>query len=284
MTGLPFTKMHGLGNDFVVIDARAPEARALSIDAAAARALADRHTGIGCDQLIVVEPAPDGTADVFMRIRNADGGEVSACGNATRCIGALLMAETGRDTVRIRTGADLLTATMAEGGLVTVDMGMPRFGWDDIPLISDQDTLHLALELGPLGDPAAASMGNPHATFFVDDAEAVPLSVLGPELEHNPIFPERANIGVAELTAPDRMRLRVWERGAGVTLACGTGACAAVANAHRRGLSARSVTVVMDGGELHVDWRDDGRIYMTGPAVTSFTGTVSDTLLSGAAR
>lgn len=281
MTGLPFTKMHGLGNDFVVIDARAPEAGRLSVDAPAARALADRHTGIGCDQLIVLEPAPDGTADAFMRIHNADGGEVSACGNATRCIGALLMAETGRDRVRIRTAADLLTVTKADGGLVTVDMGTPRFGWADIPLISDQDTLHLALELGPLGDPAAASMGNPHATFFVDDAEAVPLSVLGTELEHNAVFPERANIGVAEVTAPDRMRLRVWERGAGVTLACGTGACAAVANAHRRGLSARSVTVVMDGGELHVDWRDDGRIYMTGPAVTSFTGIASDALLSG---
>ncbi len=282
MRDLGFTKMHGLGNDFVVIDARGRAAAAAAIGADAARAIAERHTGIGCDQLIIVEDAPDSSADAFMRIRNADGGEVSACGNATRCIGALLMDESGRDSARIRTAADLLTVTRAPDGLVTVDMGVPRFGWDEIPLLTEQDTLHLALSLGPLADPAAASMGNPHATFFVADADAIPLSVLGPQLERDPVFPERANIGVAEMRGLDRMRLRVWERGAGITLACGTGACAAVANAHRRGLSARAVTVVMDGGELHIDWRDDGRIYMTGPAVTSFRGAFPESLLEAA--
>ena len=286
MTELPFTKMHGLGNDFVVIDTRAGKpAAGVAVSAAQAAAIADRRTGVGCDQFILIEDAPDADVDAFMRIRNADGGEVDACGNATRCIGAVLLAESGKETVLIRTAADLLTVTGAGYGLVTVDMGEPRFGWQDIPLIAEADTLHLDLMRGPLSDPAAASMGNPHATFFVDDAEAVPISVLGPELEHDPVFPERANIGVAQIVAPDRMRLRVWERGAGLTSACGTGACAAVANAHRRGLSGRRMVVEVDGGELLIDWREDrpagpGRIFMTGPAETSFSGFLSPGLLA----
>jgi diaminopimelate epimerase len=285
MTELAFTKMHGLGNDFVVIDARAGKPGAgIAIGDAAAAAIADRHTGIGCDQLIVVEDAPgaDADADAFMRIRNADGGEVDACGNATRCVGAVLLGESGADTVRIRTGADLLTVTRADGGLVTVDMGVPRLGWDDVPLAMAADTLHLDLERGPLADPAAASMGNPHATFFVDDADAVLISVLGPELEVDPMFPERANIGIAQMLAPDRMRLRVWERGAGLTPACGTGACAAVVNASRRGLANRRMVVEMDGGELLIDWREDtGHVFMTGPAETSFAGVIAPDLLAG---
>ena len=281
MTELAFTKMHGLGNDFVVIDARAGKPGAgIAIGDAVAAAIADRHTGIGCDQLIVVEDAPG--ADAFMRIRNADGGEVDACGNATRCVGAVLLGESGADTVRIRTGADLLTVTRADGGLVTVDMGVPRLGWDDVPLAMAADTLHLDLERGPLADPAAASMGNPHATFFVDDADAVLISVLGPELEVDPMFPERANIGIAQMLAPDRMRLRVWERGAGLTPACGTGACAAVVNASRRGLANRRMVVEMDGGELLIDWREDtGHVFMTGPAETSFAGVIAPDLLTG---
>lgn len=284
MTELAFTKMHGLGNDFVVIDARAGKpAAGVAISAAQAAAIADRRTGVGCDQFIVIEDAPaedGGETDAFMRIRNADGGEVDACGNATRCIGAVLLAETGKDTVLIRTAADLLTVTGAGYGLVTVDMGVPRIGWQDIPLNAEADTLHLALESGPLSDPAAASMGNPHATFFVDDAEGTPISVLGPALENDPMFLERANIGIAQILAPDRMRLRVWERGAGLTSACGTGACAAVVNAHRRGLGNRRMVVVVDGGELLIDWREDrpagaGRVFMTGPAETSFHGTVA---------
>ena len=283
MTELAFTKMHGLGNDFVVIDARAGKPGAgIAIGDAVAAAIADRHTGIGCDQLIVVEDAPGADADAFMRIRNADGGEVDACGNATRCVGAVLLGESGADTVRIRTGADLLTVTRADGGLVTVDMGVPRLGWDDVPLAMAADTLHLDLERGPLADPAAASMGNPHATFFVDDADAVPISVLGPELEVDPMFPERANIGIAQMLAPDRMRLRVWERGAGLTPACGTGACAAVVNASRRGLANRRMVVEMDGGELLIDWREDtGHVFMTGPAETSFSGVIAPDLLTG---
>ena len=283
MTELAFTKMHGLGNDFVVIDARAGKPGAgIAIGDAVAAAIADRRTGIGCDQLIVVEDAPGADADAFMRIRNADGGEVDACGNATRCVGAVLLGESGADTVRIRTGADLLTVTRADGGLVTVDMGVPRLGWDEVPLAMAADTLHLDLERGPLADPAAASMGNPHATFFVDDAGAVPISVLGPELEVDPMFPERANIGIAQMLAPDRMRLRVWERGAGLTPACGTGACAAVVNASRRGLANRRMVVEMDGGELLIDWREDtGHVFMTGPAETSFAGVIAPDLLTG---
>lgn len=279
---MAFTKMHGLGNDFVVIDARGDAAAATAIGDAQASAIADRRTGVGCDQLIILEAPSDATADAFMRIRNADGGEVDACGNATRCIGALLMAESGRDTARIRTGADLLTVTRTAGALdsVTVDMGEPRFGWAEIPLSAEMDTLHLDLSRGPLSDPAAASMGNPHATYLVDDAETAPIAVIGPELEVDSLFPERANIAVAQILAPDRMRLRVWERGAGLTAACGTGACAAVVNAHRRGLSDRRMTVVMDGGELIIDWRGDNRVYMTGPAVTSFTGTLAAELLA----
>ena len=285
MTGLPFTKMHGLGNDFVVIDARRGKpAAGVEISAARAAAIADRRTGVGCDQFILIEDAPDGESHAFMRIRNADGGEVDACGNATRCIGAVLLDEIDGDEVRVRTGADLLTVRRAGYGLVTVDMGIPRGDWDDIPLAAEADTLHLDLSCGPLSDPAAVSMGNPHATFFVDEIDSVPIALFGPELEHDPIFPERANIGVAQVLAPDRMRLRVWERGAGLTSACGTGACAAVVNANRRDLAGRRMVVVVDGGELLIDWREDrpgeqGRVFMTGPAATSFSGTISESLL-----
>ena len=258
MTELAFRKMHGLGNDFVVIDARRGKPwQDVAINDAFAAAIADRRTGVGCDQFVIIEDAPKTDADAFMRIRNADGGEVEACGNATRCIGAVLLNETGGETVRVRTEADLLTVSRAGYGLVTVDMGIPRTGWENIPLSSEVDTLHLDLACGPLSDPAASSMGNPHATFFVEEMDAVPIALVGPELEHNAVFPERANIGVAQILAPDRMRLRVWERGVGLTLACGTGACAAVVNASRRGLAERRMVVVVDGGELLIDWRED---------------------------
>ena len=286
MTELAFTKMHGLGNDFVVIDARSGKPwQDVVIDDACAAALANRRTGVGCDQFIIIEDALETDADAFMRIRNADGGEVDACGNATRCIGAVLLDETDGETVRVRTGAGLLTVSRAGYGLVTVDMGIPRTGWENIPLSAKLDTLNLDLACGPLSDPAAASMGNPHATFFVEEMDAVPIALVGPELEHNAVFPERANIGVAQILAPDRMRLRVWERGVGLTLACGTGACAAVVNASRRGLAERRMVVVVDGGELLIDWREDrptgaGRVFMTGPAETSFSGTIPAALLT----
>jgi diaminopimelate epimerase len=271
MRGTPFIKMHGLGNDFVVLDARKQK---LALDAAAARAIADRHTGVGCDQLILLEPPNQAGADVFMRIRNADGGEVEACGNATRCIADLIMRETGRRGAVIETASGLLAAEAADGGTVTVDLGPARLEWRDIPLARACDTLHVPLNLGPLKDPVCTSMGNPHATFFVPDIAAIDLAALGPKLEHDPLFPEHANIGVAQVLAADRLRLRVWERGAGITPACGTGACAAVVAAHRRGLTGRRVEVIADGGPLLIHWREDGHVVMTGPAAVSFTGTL----------
>jgi diaminopimelate epimerase len=267
-----FVKMHGCGNDFVVFDERASP---LGLTSARAAAIADRRTGVGCDQFITIEPAPAGSnADAFMRIRNPDGEEAGACGNATRCVVDLLARETGRRAQVIRTVAGNLPSEALPDGRVRVDMGPARLEWSDIPLARPMDTLHLDLAAGPLADPAAASMGNPHATFFVDDAARVPVAELGPALEHDALFPERANIGFAQILAPDRIRLRVWERGAGLTLACGSGACAALVNAHRRGLTARRATVVVDGGELEIEWRADGNVLMTGPVATSFTGDI----------
>jgi diaminopimelate epimerase len=262
---IPFLKMHGAGNDFIVVDARA---NALPLSPARIAALANRRTGIGCDQFITLEPAVPG-ADVFMRIHNPDGSEAGACGNATRCVAALLNQQTGRTHIVVQTIAGALPALVSADG-VSVDMGAPRLDWADVPLAKATDTLHLPLE----GDPAALSMGNPHATLFVTDLATAPVASLGPALEHHALFPDRANIGFAQILAPDRIRLRVWERGAGLTLACGSGACAALVNAHRRGLTGRAATMVLDGGTLHVTWRDDGHVIMAGPAVTAFQGTV----------
>jgi diaminopimelate epimerase len=270
MSAIPFRKMHGLGNDFVVIDARR---RAFPLDEPTAHAIADRKTGIGCDQLIVIEQPQDGAADVFMRIHNADGGEVAACGNATRCIAALVMDERGSDRVVVETNAGLLVARPEGGGRVSVDMGPARLGWRDVPLAAEQDTLHVDLALGPLADPACCNVGNPHATFFVADAMSIDLANLGPRLEHHAIFPERANIEVAQVVGPARIRLRVWERGVGITRACGTGACATLVAAARRGLVPRKAEIVLDGGALDIEWREDGHVVMTGPVATSFTGS-----------
>ena len=266
----PFVKMHGCGNDFVVLDARD---RALGITPARAAAIAHRRTGIGCDQLIILE-SPPANADVFMRIRNPDGGEAEACGNATRCVAALLAGETGRRRLTIRTISGDLPAETHPDGSVTVDMGPARLGWRDIPLGFPADTLHLPLSEGPVADPAACSMGNPHATFFVPELAALPIEAIGPLLEHAAIFPDRANIGFVQVLAPDRIRLRVWERGAGLTLACGSGACAALVNAARRGLTGRRAAVRVDGGELLIEWRDDGHVDMTGPVAIAFRGSI----------
>jgi diaminopimelate epimerase len=208
-----------------------------------------------------------------MRIHNADGGEVEACGNATRCIATLIMAETGGDRVVVETNAGLLEARPESGGRVSVDMGPARLDWREIPLASAQDTLHVDLALGSLADPVCTNMGNPHATFFVADAMSVDLAALGPLLEHHKIFPERANIGVAQVLSPERLRLRVWERGVGITRACGTGACAALVAASRRGLVGRRAEIVLDGGALTIEWRGDGHVIMTGPVATSFNGS-----------
>ena len=266
-----FIKMHGLGNDFVVVDARA---RAFAVSRAGARALADRRTGIGCDQMIVLEPPRDAGADVFMRIYNADGGEVGACGNASRCIARWLFDRDARDAIVIDTTSGRLTAReAADDGRVVVDMGPARHDWREIPLDRPADTDHLPLACGPLADGVGVNIGNPHAVFFVADAAAVPLDELGPRLEHDPLFPERANIGVAEVGGDDRLRLRVWERGVGLTRACGTGACAALVAAHRRGLVGRRATVTLDGGTLEIEWRADGHVEMTGAAAISFSGS-----------
>jgi len=266
----PFVKMHGCGNDFVVFDEREG---AFDLTPARAAAIANRRTGVGCDQVIAIEPGAAG-ADVFMRIRNPDGAEAGACGNATRCVAQLLFAETARRKLVIRTAAGNLHSLVLLDGRVQVDMGQAKLAWQDIPLAGPADTRHLDLAEGPVSDPAAVSMGNPHATFFVPDVAAVPIEEIGPRLEHASVFPERANIGFVQVLGPDRLRLRVWERGAGLTLACGSGACAAVVNAARRGLTGRNATVVLDGGELQIQWRPNSHVLMTGPVATSFHGSI----------
>lgn len=264
---IDFTKMHGLGNDFVVLDARNPAlAQALpAMDAAFAAALADRHTGIGCDQLILLEPSEKG--DFRMRIFNADGSEVEACGNATRAVGLLHGAP-----ARIETLGGLLCATPTNTG-ISVEMGQPRFDWDAIPLAYAMDTHTMPLAWEDLTNPIAVNVGNPHAIFFVADPYAIDMARLGPLIETDPVFPERVNVNVAAIMARDAITLRVWERGAGLTRACGTGACATAVGAMKRGLVDRKVTVTLPGGPLAIEWRDDGEIIMTGPATESFRGS-----------
>jgi diaminopimelate epimerase len=278
MTRIPFRKMHGLGNDFVVLDQRHDPVR---IDAAAATALADRHTGIGCDQLLLLEPPRNAEAQVFMRILNPDGSEAEACGNGTRCVASLVADESGRRKVAIETAAGLLPASIDAAGIATVAMGGPRFGWRDIPLSREMDTLHVDLRRGPLADAVCTNMGNPHATFFVDDAEAIDLVGLGPELEHDPLFPVRANIGIAQVCDRQTIRFRVWERGAGITRACGSGACAAMVAAYRRDLVGERVTLMLDGGNLDIAWPGNGSVLMSGPVALSFEGTFDAALIGG---
>ena len=258
-----FTKMHGLGNDFVVLDTRA--APLPPVTAALARALADRRTGIGCDQLIVLEESP--TADFRMRIYNADGGEVEACGNATRAV-ALLHGS----PAQIETAGGVLAVQPGEGG-AAVDMGEPRFEWDAIPLAYAMDTAALPVGWDELEQPVAVNVGNPHAVFFVDDCDAVELDRLGPQIERDPLFPQRVNVNVATVEDETNIRLRVWERGAGLTRACGTGACATAVSAMRRRLVDREVVVTLPGGKLLIGWGEDNRVIMTGPASESFRGS-----------
>jgi diaminopimelate epimerase len=277
MGKIPFLKMHGLGNDFVVLDGRRT---AIAVDAATARVLADRRTGIGCDQVILLEPPRHPDAQVLMRIHNPDGSEAEACGNATRCVADLVRRETGDPRVQIETMAGLLEAEALADGRIAVDMGPARTAWREIPLSRPMNTERVELSLGPLSAPVCTNMGNPHATFFVDNAEAIDLAALGPVLEHHPMFPQRANIGVAAIRDRSNIRLRVWERGAGITLACGSGACAALVGAHRRGLAGRQATVMLDGGVLEIVWREDGHVLMTGPVAVSFDGSFNSDLLA----
>ena len=271
--GLRFLKMHGLGNDFVIIDARGG---ADPVTPALARALGDRHRGVGFDQLAVIGEGGGGAPRVTFW--NADGTRAGACGNATRCVAHLLMAETGAASLAMLTANGRLAAERLADGRIRVDMGEARTGWRDIPLAEEADTVALPLA----GEPGAVSMGNPHCVFFVDDAEAVPLSEVGPHWETHALFPERANVGFAQALSRDAIRLRVWERGTGITLACGSGACAAVVAGVRKGLLDRRVTVNLDGGPLEVEWREDGHVLMSGPVAHVFEGRLSPEFLAEA--
>ena len=267
--GLPFMKMHGLGNDFVVIDSRRG---GHVVSPALARAVGDRHRGVGFDQLAVIEQ--DETADARLTFYNADGSIAGACGNATRCIARHLMDETGKAQLVLRTERGALSCSDAGDGLTSVNMGAPFLEWQDIPLAQEVDTLHLPIE----GDPVATGMGNPHCTFFVEDADAIDLALRGGETEHHPLYPERTNVQFAHLVGPDHLRMRVWERGVGVTLASGSSSCAVAVAAARRGLTGRKVRIDLDGGRIDVDWRDDG-VWMTGPTTHVFDGVLPPQLL-----
>jgi diaminopimelate epimerase len=277
MMARPFVKMNGAGNDFVVVNALETP---FTPTADQARAIADRETGEGCDQLIALEPSD--RADAFMRVWNADGGSVETCGNALRCVGWMLMESTGKTEVTIDTLGGPTTARRAPDGRITVDMGAPGLNWEQIPLDEAMDTRGIELQVGPIDDPVlhtpgAVSMGNPHVVFFMDHAPNDGfVRGTGSLIEHHPRFPRGVNVGFAHVVAPDRIRLRVWERGAGLTKACGTGACAALVAAARRGLSERAATVEVDGGELMIEWNEaSGHVLMTGPVEVERTGTLA---------
>jgi diaminopimelate epimerase len=274
--------MNGLGNDFVVLDARA---KPIAISEDQARAIADRKTGIGCDQLIVMEKSS--RADVRMRIWNAEGGEVQSCGNASRCIADLLFDENKTDTITIDTKGGLLIATKAGDKMVTVDQGVPKFGWKDIPLSEPfADTRHIELQYGPidaplLHSPSVVNVGNPHCIFWVDDLDVLDLGRAGPMLENHPLFPERANITLAKVVARDHVIIKVWERGAGLTRACGTAACAVMAAGHRIKIIDAAARVTLPGGDLFMSVREhDGHVLMTGPAAYEFEGVLPEGMLS----
>ena len=283
MTGgaIPFRKMNGLGNEFIVFDGRRAPVRLSPI---AIRELGEADA-VGFDQMITIEPARGG-GDAFMRIHNRDGGEVDACGNATRCVGWLLMGESGRRSATIETNAGLLRAyDTGKAEWITVDMGVPQFAWDKIPLAEPfHDTRTIELQIGPidapvLHSPSVVNVGNPHAIFWVDDVDAYDLERFGPLLENHPIFPERANISLAHVTARDAITVKTWERGVGITKACGTAACAAAVAAVRKQLTDNTVTVTLPGGPLAIEWKPDGHVWMTGPVETEFAGTLDpDTL------
>lgn len=268
-TGLPFMKMHGLGNDFVVLDARAQR---IEVTPGLAQALGDRHRGVGFDQLAVMT---EGAGDLHLSFYNADGSRSAACGNATRCIARHVMEETGKRDLILTTDRGRLAARDAGHGLTSVNMGQPQMAWNEIPLAEELDTLELPIE----GRPTATGMGNPHCTFFVVDAEAVDLPAFGALHERHPLYPERTNVQVAQLIGPDHIRMRVWERGVGVTLASGSSSCAVAVAAARRGLTGRSVRIDLDGGTLKIDWRDDG-VWMTGPTAHVFSGHLTPSFLA----
>ncbi|MBT9385898.1 diaminopimelate epimerase [Pseudooceanicola sp. CBS1P-1] len=266
--GLPFMKMHGLGNDFVVIDSRGREAVTTP---ALARAVGDRHRGVGFDQLAEIRDGED--SDICLDFWNSDGTRAGACGNATRCVSAFVMGQGGADSLSIRTTRGLLHARIVDGE-VSVNMGPPQLSWQEVPLAREMEVTDLPLE----GAPVAVGMGNPHCVFFVPDAEAVAVAELGPKIEHDPLFPQQTNVEFAEIRSPEEIRMRVWERGTGITLACGSGACATAVAAHLRGLTGKRVRMELDGGWLTLDWRADG-VWMTGPTAHVFDGLLPTTLI-----
>lgn len=266
-----FRKMQGLGNDFVVLDARE---RAIPMSGTLARAIADRHFGVGCDTLVLITPG-NAQVDAAVRFFNADGGEVESCGNASRCVGRILMDERGLARVKLSSRGGMLICGDAGKGLVTVDVGIPKLEWNEIPLAQAMDTNKFLLPVEGANIPAAAVlMGNPHCILFVEDAAKAPVTQLGPRIERHPLFPNRINVEFAQVVDRSHIRMRVWERGVGVTLACGTGACATVVAASRRGLSDRKAEVQLDGGPLMIEWREDDHVLMTGPATLSFVGEI----------
>ncbi len=266
-----FVKMHGLGNDFAIFDGRSKK---VSMPVKTIKKLGDRNTGIGFDQLIVIEKPKRNGADAFMRIYNNDGSEVGACGNATRCVGKWLIKEKKKKVVTIDTRGARLSATM-KGEKLTVDMGPVNLEWQQIPLIQEEDTLSVPVTAGPLQSAVAVNVGNPHAVFFMDDVEGFALALHGPKVENDPIFPEKVNVEIAAITGKNKIRMRVWERGVGITRACGTGACAVAVAAVRKGLTGRKVSVELDGGILDIEWRaSDNHVLMTGAVAEVYRGEV----------
>ncbi|MEM8803433.1 MAG: diaminopimelate epimerase [Pseudomonadota bacterium] len=262
---LPFMKMHGAGNDFVVIDRRQGGA---AVTAALARALGDRNRGVGFDQLAVIET--DAEAAAQLTFYNPDGSLSAACGNATRCIARHLMDEAGVESLSLRTERGILACEDAGNGLARVNMGAPLLEWQDIPLAEPADTLHLPID----GDPVATGMGNPHCSFFVEDVSRIDLAARGAEIEHHPLFPERTNVQFAQMIGENHLRMRVWERGTGITLASGSSSCAVAVAAARRGLTGRQVLLDLDGGRIEIDWTEDG-VWMTGPTAHVFDGVLT---------
>lgn len=277
---IDFLKMHGLGNDFVVFDARSHNARShnasladMRLDERAARLVADRRFGVGCDQIMILRDARNG-GDIYLDMRNQDGSETGACGNGTRCVASLIMQESGQTEVAIETKAGMLYASQ-KGTLIEVNMGQAHLAWEQIPLRDEADTAHVPLAPHEAIDGVAVNMGNPHIVLFVDDAEAVDVVARGGALEQSPLFPEGVNVSFAHVISEDRVRMRVFERGVGITSACGSGACAVAVAAHRRGLAGRTSEIILDGGSLYIRWQDDGTVLMAGPVATSYQGTLS---------
>lgn len=272
-THIPFRKMNGIGNDFIIVDGRS-EPRSFTPEQV--NAWSNRQSGIGCDQFIVMENSD--VADIRMRIYNAEGHEVESCGNASRCVADIVFKETGADGATIDTKGGFLVCSMADAGLVTVDMGVPKFDWQDIPLAEEfYDTRGIELQIGPidapiLHTPSVVNVGNPHAIFWVDDLDVTDLSRTGPLLENHPIFPQRANISLAHVISPNHVEVKVWERGVGLTLACGTAACAVAVAAARTGRTGRNVTVTLPGGDLLIEWDERDHMLMTGPVTYDFEG------------